>query len=59
MIFHTFSAQQLREFTQNVFLKMGCPEADAKLAADVLLRSDLRGFASHGVARLSGYVRLW
>lgn len=59
MIFHTFSAQQLREFTQNVFLKMGCPEADAKLAADVLLRSDLRGIDSHGVARLSGYVRLW
>jgi LDH2 family malate/lactate/ureidoglycolate dehydrogenase len=29
------------------------------LAADVLLKSDLRGIDSHGVARLSGYVRLW
>src|SRR5690606_27431952 len=28
-------------------------------AADVLLKSDLRGIDSHGVARLSGYVRLW
>ena len=38
---------------------MGCGEAHAVLAADVLLKSDLRGIDSHGVARLSGYVRLW
>lgn len=38
---------------------MGCPVHDAKLAADVLIRSDLRGIDSHGVARLVGYVRLW
>lgn len=59
MIFHTFTEQKLRHFTENVFLKMGCPEVDAQLAADVLLKSDLRGIDSHGVARLSGYVRLW
>nr|WP_121271021.1 Ldh family oxidoreductase [Pedobacter schmidteae] len=59
MKFHTFTEHHLRRFTENVFLTMGCPEADAKLAADVLLRSDLRGIDSHGVARLSGYVRLW
>ncbi|MEI6596205.1 MAG: Ldh family oxidoreductase, partial [Bacteroidota bacterium] len=33
-------------------------ETDASLAADVLLAADLRGIDSHGVARLSGYVRL-
>src|SRR5690606_11029749 len=38
---------------------MGCPEHDAQLAADVLLKADLRGIDSHGVARLIGYVRLW
>lgn len=38
---------------------MGCPEEDAQLAAEVLLSADLRGIDSHGVARLSGYVRLW
>lgn len=38
---------------------MGCSAADAALAADVLLLSDLRGIDSHGVARLIGYVRLW
>jgi LDH2 family malate/lactate/ureidoglycolate dehydrogenase len=59
MIFLTFPENKLRKFTENVFLKMGCPPSDAQLAADVLLRSDLRGIDSHGVARLSGYVRLW
>lgn len=59
MTFYTFTENNLRRFTENVFLTMGCPETDAKLAADVLLRSDLRGIDSHGVARLSGYVRLW
>lgn len=29
------------------------------MAAEVLVRADLRGIDSHGVARLSGYVRLW
>ncbi len=38
---------------------MGCPEDEAHLGADVLLSADLRGVDSHGVARLSGYVRLY
>ena len=38
---------------------MGCKKAHAEEAADVLIRSDLRGIDSHGVARLSGYYRLW
>ena len=59
MTFYTFTETKLRQFTENVFLKMGCPLTDAQLAADVLLKSDLRGIDSHGVARLSGYVRLW
>nr|WP_068890551.1 Ldh family oxidoreductase [Pedobacter panaciterrae] len=59
MTFYTFTETKLRQFTEHVFLKMGCPLKDAQLAADVLLKSDLRGIDSHGVARLSGYVRLW
>lgn len=54
-----FSEQALTLFTKEVFRKIGCPEADAEQAAEVLLLSDLRGIDSHGVARLSGYVRLW
>lgn len=54
-----FTEAQLREFAINVFKKMQCSDKDAVLAADVLLQADLRGVDSHGVARLSGYVRLW
>jgi LDH2 family malate/lactate/ureidoglycolate dehydrogenase len=46
-------------FSRSVFLAMGCPEADSETAAVSLLSADLRGIDSHGVARLSGYVRLW
>lgn len=57
--YHTFSEATLRKFTESIFIKMGCSEEHAQLAADVLIRSDLRGIDSHGVARLNGYVRLW
>ena len=50
---------KLFDFTCRVFEQMGCSNADAALAAKVLLQADLRGIDSHGVARLSGYVRLW
>lgn len=55
----TFSYDHLYQFTNSVFLKMGCSDADATLATKVLLSADVRGIDSHGVARLSGYVRLW
>lgn len=54
-----FQYSDLYNFTKNIFLKIGCTEQDAVLATDVLLSADLRGVDSHGVARLSGYVRLW
>jgi LDH2 family malate/lactate/ureidoglycolate dehydrogenase len=54
-----FSYEKLFEFTQSILRKIGCNEKDAKLATKVLLSADLRGIDSHGVARLSGYVRLW
>ncbi|HJV19352.1 MAG TPA: Ldh family oxidoreductase [Sediminibacterium sp.] len=54
-----FSYDQLYRFTQDVFLAMGCSTTDAVTATEVLLSADLRGIDSHGVARLSGYVRLW
>ncbi len=54
-----FSYHTLKNFAIQVFLKMGCSIADANLAADALVAADLRGIDSHGVARLSGYVRLW
>lgn len=59
MNYHTFSEEKLRQFTESVFTAMGCSAEHAQLAADVLIKADLRGIDSHGVARLSGYVRLW
>lgn len=53
------SPSTLRTFTEDIFKAIGCSNEHAVLAADVLLKSDLRGIDSHGVARLSGYVRLW
>lgn len=50
---------QLKQFATEIFLKIGCPEAQANKAVEVLLSADLRGIDSHGLARLSGYVRLW
>lgn len=55
----TYSYEQLYRFTHGIFITMGCSEADASLATRVLLSADMRGIDSHGVARLSGYVRLW
>jgi LDH2 family malate/lactate/ureidoglycolate dehydrogenase len=54
-----FSYDRLHSFARNIFRSMAVPPADAELAATVLLSADLRGVDSHGVARLSGYVRLW
>lgn len=54
-----YSYEHLLKFTENVFKQIGCSEAHAATAARVLLSADLRGIDSHGVARLSGYVRLW
>lgn len=56
---HIFQYKQLFNFTEQIFLKIGCSEKDATTAAKVLLSADIRGIDSHGVARLSGYVRLW
>ncbi len=54
-----FDPNRLLQFSEDIFIKMGCGHEAAKRAAHVLLAADLRGVDSHGVARLSGYVRLW
>ncbi|MEO6148556.1 MAG: Ldh family oxidoreductase [Mucilaginibacter sp.] len=54
-----FSKQTLKEFSYKIFKAIGCSDEHAKLATAVLITSDLRGIDSHGIARLSGYIRLW
>jgi L-2-hydroxycarboxylate dehydrogenase (NAD+) len=54
-----YTYQQLSDLCTAVFLKIGCNQIDAAIATKALLAADCRGIDSHGVARLSGYVRLW
>lgn len=54
-----YTYQQLYHFTNDVFKKIGCSDEHATIASKILLSADLRGIESHGIARLSGYVRLW
>jgi LDH2 family malate/lactate/ureidoglycolate dehydrogenase len=42
---------KLTEFMIEVFKKVGVPEEDAKICADVLITSDKRGIDSHGIGR--------
>ena len=53
-----FPDAYLRNFSAQVFIHFGVPEADATQAADVLATGDLRGIDSHGVARLHTYFDL-
>ena len=54
-----FSYPQLYVFTKSIFEKIGCSGEHADIATQTLLSADLRGVDSHGIARLSGYIRLW
>lgn len=46
----------LRELAVQIFEKLGVPRGNAEITTDVLLASDRRGIASHGLARLGRYV---
>jgi len=48
--------EPLRSYTIEVFAKLGVSRENTEITADVLLASDRRNIASHGVARLKRYV---
>ncbi|MCK9526084.1 MAG: Ldh family oxidoreductase [Limnochordia bacterium] len=48
--------KELEGFAFKIMQAAGCDEKRAKIVAKVLVESDLRGIASHGVARLGRYV---
>ena len=54
-----FTYKELELFTFSVFKQIGCTDKHAAIATETLLSADLRGIDSHGIARLTGYVRLW
>jgi len=42
----------VRNFMKDVFIKIGVPENDAAICADVLIEADKRGIDSHGLNRM-------
>ncbi len=53
--FRIVRAEPLTAFCQQVFERMGVPIPDAHATSEVLVKADLRGIESHGVARLRRY----
>ncbi len=47
--------EKIYKLMTTVFEKVGVPKDEAKIVADVLIASDLRGIRSHGVGRLKMY----
>ncbi len=50
-------ADELRRLLVEIFRSRGVPEADGLLVANALVHANLRGVDSHGVMRVSHYVR--
>lgn len=53
--YQIFPEEVLSDYIQKTFHYFKVPEEDARLAAEVLLYSDIRGIDSHGIARLAAY----
>jgi LDH2 family malate/lactate/ureidoglycolate dehydrogenase len=47
-----YPVQALRDFTVTAFRKVGVPEEDARIVAENLIESNLRGVDTHGITRL-------
>jgi LDH2 family malate/lactate/ureidoglycolate dehydrogenase len=49
--------EKLKNFCRQAYERVGVPEAEAEIVADLLVRSDLRGVETHGVTRLPIYIQ--
>jgi len=54
-----YTVDYLEKFTRTVFEKMGCSPEDAKMATNVFIAAELRGYSSHGMIRIKDYFQLW
>ncbi len=54
---HRVEESRLRRFVVEVLAKKDVPRGDAEIVADVLTTANLCGIDSHGIVRLSHYVR--
>ncbi len=51
-----FSAQAVAQWTRRLLEQAGMPEQDAADVAGLIVRTEARGFATHGVVRLPSYL---
>ena len=49
--------EPLKEFTKEVFVRVGVPPEDAETEAEVLVWANRRGVDSHGVLQIPFYVQ--
>lgn len=54
-----FSLLELEQYIKNIFLKIGCSPKDANIVTEVLIAAELRGISSHGIVRISDYIKMW
>ena len=57
MKFKRFKHSIIQNLITKIFVKIGLPTKDAKICSYSLVRSDLRGVWSHGIARTSIYYK--
>ena len=57
MAYAVFKYEALKNFTLEVFKKMGFTSCESEIIADVLLTSDLYGIESHGMQRMVRYYK--
>jgi len=50
-------ADELKSFTEKIFVQVGLPDEDAIVESEVLVWANLRGVDSHGVLRVPQYVK--
>ena len=52
-----YRPHELESWTAAILQRVGVPQADARTAAALLVRSDLRGWRTHGLTRVASYVQ--
>ena len=57
MVAYKADWQKLRRFCANLLMKEGMCESDAIVCAASLVDADLSGVESHGVSRLTNYMK--
>ncbi|MCX7953709.1 MAG: Ldh family oxidoreductase [Bacteroidales bacterium] len=50
---------KLLTFVEDIFIKCGCKQENARIIAEVLTEAELRGIPSHGIVRIPEYLDMY